>query len=112
AQGVRGRIGVAEMGGKTGTTNDNTDAWFMGYSPQLLGGVWIGCDDQFIRIQNNLGYGGKAAMPVWKYFCDKVYNDKSLGIDRAAKFSIPADVDNIISPADIMEMIDTLPPGA
>jgi len=112
AAGLRGRLGVAEMGGKTGTTNDNTDGWFMGYTPQLLGGVWIGCDDQFIRLENNLGYGGEAARPVWEYFFKKVLGDKTLGIDRDAKFSVPPEVQNEINSADIMEMIDTLPPGA
>ena len=41
-----------EVAGKTGTTNDNSDAWFMGYTPQLLCGVWVGCDDRFIRFQS------------------------------------------------------------
>jgi len=112
AKGLRSRIGVAEMGGKTGTTNDNTDGWFMGYTPQLLGGVWIGCDDQFIRLENNLGMGGEAARPIWEYFFKKVLADKSLAIDKDAKFSIPAEIQGEINSADIMEMIDTLPPGA
>ena len=112
AAGLRARLGIAEMGGKTGTTNDNTDGWFMGYTPQLLGGVWIGCDDQFIRLENNLGYGGQAARPIWEYFFKKVLADKALGIDKDAKFSVPAEMQNEINSADIMEMIDTLPPGA
>ncbi|MFI5185335.1 MAG: transglycosylase domain-containing protein [Chitinophagales bacterium] len=112
AAGLRGRLGIAEMGGKTGTTNDNTDGWFMGYTPQLLGGVWIGCDDQFIRLENNLGMGGEAARPIWEYFFKKVLADKSLGVDKEAKFSVPAEMQNEINSADIMEMIDTLPPGA
>jgi penicillin-binding protein 1A len=112
AAGLRGRLGIAEMGGKTGTTNDNTDGWFMGYTPQLLGGVWIGCDDQFIRLENNLGYGGQAARPIWEYFFRKVLGDKTLGIDKDAKFSVPAEMQSEINSADIMEMIDTLPPGA
>src|ERR1044071_6444605 len=109
AAGLRGRLGAAEMGGKTGTTNDNTDAWFMGYIPQLMGGVWIGCDDQFIRLENNLGFGGRAALPVWEYFFKKDYADKSLGIDKNARFSVPAE-QNQINPADIWESIDTTTP--
>ena len=112
AAGLRGRLGIAEMGGKTGTTNDNTDGWFMGYTPQLLAGAWIGCDDQFIRLENNLGYGGEAARPIWEYFFKKVLADKSLGLDREAKFSVPAELQSEINSADIMEMIDTLSPGA
>ncbi len=43
------RLGLAEMGGKTGTTNDNSDFWFIGYTPQLMAGVWVGCDDRFVH---------------------------------------------------------------
>jgi penicillin-binding protein 1A len=109
AAGLRGRLGAAEMGGKTGTTNDNTDGWFMGYVPQLLGGVWIGCDDPFIRLQNNLGYGGQAARPIWEYFFNKVYADKTLGIDRDAKFIRPADLNMEINSADINNLITNEP---
>lgn len=89
AAGLRNRLGVAEMGGKTGTTNDNSDAWFMGYTPQLLGGVWIGCDDRFIRLESSLGYGGAAARPIWEYFFQKALADKNLGLDRQATFVQP-----------------------
>ena len=57
AAGLRARLGVTEMGGKTGTTNDNSDAWFIGFTPQLSAGVWIGCDDRFVRLEGGLGYG-------------------------------------------------------
>jgi penicillin-binding protein 1A len=89
AAGLRGRLGVSEMGGKTGTTNDNADAWFFGFTPQLLGGVWIGCDDRFIRLESGLGYGGQAARPIWEYFFGKVLADKTLGLDRTARFVQP-----------------------
>ncbi|MBY0536269.1 MAG: transglycosylase domain-containing protein [Chitinophagaceae bacterium] len=89
AGGLRSRLGVAEMGGKTGTTNDNSDGWFIGFTPQLLGGVWIGCDNRFIRLESGLGYGGKAAMPIWEYFFQKVFADNTLAFDRNAKFLVP-----------------------
>ncbi|RYY59463.1 MAG: penicillin-binding protein [Chitinophagaceae bacterium] len=112
AAGLRARLGAAEMGGKTGTTNDNADAWFMGYSPQLLGGVWIGCDDRFIRIENGLGYGGQAAMPIWENFFRKVYADKTLGIEKDAHFAQPADFTNMLNSADPMAVeIDVDPAG-
>ena len=104
------RLGATEMGGKTGTTNDNADAWFMGYVPQLLAGTWIGADDRFIRIENNLGYGGQAARPIWEAFFKKVYADKSLTIDKKATFVKPADLDNEINSADIMNDLSGLPP--
>jgi penicillin-binding protein 1A len=81
-----------EIAGKTGTTNDNSDAWFMGYTPQLLGGVWVGADDRFIRFnKNNLeGQGAHAALPIWAYFYEKCLRDpKLLGIDPNATFVKP-----------------------
>ena len=115
AAGLRGRLGALEMGGKTGTTNDNADAWFVGYVPQLQAGAWVGCDDRFIRLgkYDGRGYGNYAARPIWEYFFRKVYADKSLGIDLDAKFVRPADLENEINSADIMRLIDAVPtPGA
>ena len=60
-----------EIAGKTGTTNDNSDAWFMGYTPQLLAGAWVGCDDRFIRFSSDVGQGSSAALPIWAYFYNK-----------------------------------------
>jgi len=114
ARGLRDRLGVSEMGGKTGTTNDNSDAWFIGYTPQLEAGVWVGCDDRFIRLNKNdaRGYGGFAARPIWEYFFKKVLADKKLGLSRDAKFSKPADVDLLINSADPLNMIYEADPGA
>ncbi len=112
AAGLMYRLGASEMAGKTGTTNDNADAWFMGYTPQLLGGVWVGCDDRFIRNEGNGGFGGAAARPVWEAFFKKVYADKTLGIDRDAVFAKPAELENDINSADLMDMIETVEPGA
>lgn len=92
AAGLRSRLGAAEMGGKTGTTNDNADAWYIGYTPELLAGVWIGSDDRFIRIASTQGYGGRAAMPIWENFFKKAYADKSLELDKNAVFQKPADL--------------------
>ncbi len=112
AAGLRNRLGAAEMGGKTGTTNDNSDAWFLGYTPQLLAGTWIGCDDRFIRLESGLGFGGRAAMPIWEYFFKKVYADKTLGITRDARFQQPENM-NIQAIRDYDNSIDkSLQPGA
>jgi penicillin-binding protein 1A len=104
-----------EIAGKTGTTNDNTDAWFMGYTPQLLAGVWVGCDDNFLHFPKSsaLGYGGYAAMPVWSKFVGKCQDDKkATGIDANAKFTKPENMDKEII-LDYMQMDgNDLPPGA
>ena len=81
-----------DVAGKTGTTNQNTDAWFMGYTPQLLAGSWVGCDDQFIHFNkdNYDGQGARAAMPIWAYFYEKVSHDPNIiGIDPSTTFAKP-----------------------
>jgi penicillin-binding protein 1A len=109
AAGLMYRLGASEMGGKTGTTQGNADAWFIGYSPQLLAGTWIGCDDRFIRIESGEGYGGLAARPIWESFFKKVYADKTLGIDQKAVFQKPADLQNQMLDADISGIIESAP---
>ena len=109
AAGLRSRLGAAEMGGKTGTTNENSDAWFIGYTPQLLAGSWIGCDNRFISLAGGLGYGGRAAMPMYEYFYQKVYADKTLGIERDVKFIKPESMKNDAM-FDYMNIQDQAPP--
>ncbi|TKC00225.1 penicillin-binding protein 1A [Pedobacter cryophilus] len=71
------------IGGKTGTTNDNSDGWFMGITPQLVGGVWTGCEDRAIHFRStNLGEGANTALPIFALFLKKVYADNSLGIKK------------------------------
>lgn len=106
AAGLRNRLGIAEMGGKTGTTNDNSDGWFLGFTPQLLGGVWVGCDDRFIKLESGLGYGGKAALPIWEYFFQKAMSDKTLGLDKTAKFVQPENIRSDYNPG----LFDPNPP--
>ena len=112
AAGLRARLGASEMGGKTGTTNSNADFWFMGYTPQLLGGAWVGCDDRFITIESSAYYGGSVARPIWEAFFKKVYADKTLGVERDARFVQPADYDNQVNSADLIPIeIDPNPAG-
>jgi len=112
AAGLRQRLGVAEMGGKTGTTNDNSDAWFMGYTPQLVAGVWVGCDDRFIHLNSGGSLGAQAARPVWEYFFSKALADNTLGLDKQARFARP----DSVRPGELYDyqnLIEkTPPPGA
>ena len=89
AQGLRQRLGLAEMGGKTGTTNDNADTWFLGYTPQLLAGAWVGCDDRFIQLEGQSSDGGHIARPIWENFFRLALADRSLGLDKNARFAKP-----------------------
>ncbi|WP_407528308.1 transglycosylase domain-containing protein [Lacibacter sp. MH-610] len=75
-----------EIAGKTGTTNDNTDTWFIGFTPQLLAGGWVGCDDPFLKM---VGEGNRTALPIWGYFMSSVLNDKTLAISKDAVFVQP-----------------------
>jgi penicillin-binding protein 1A len=75
-----------DAAGKTGTTNDFTDAWFVGFTPQLVAGVWIGFDNQRIKFTGWYGQGGKAAAPIWGRLMAKIYNDSKLDY-RKLKFS-------------------------
>ncbi len=78
------------IGGKTGTTNDNSDGWFMGITPQLVAGVWTGCEDRAIHFRTtNLGEGANTALPVFALFMKKVYADASLGIKKNIDFPTP-----------------------
>ncbi|GGA89216.1 transglycosylase domain-containing protein [Puia dinghuensis] len=92
AKGLRERLGLAEMGGKTGTTNDNSDCWFIGYTPQLLAGGWVGCDDRFIHLESRSADGGHVTRPIWESFFAKALADKSLGLNRNALFTKPDSV--------------------
>ena len=79
-----------EIGGKTGTTNNNSDAWFIGFTPQLVSGVWVGGEDRDIHFDNMaMGQGATMALPIWAYFMRKVYNDRTLGYSSKVKFDLP-----------------------
>lgn len=89
---VRSRFGLtAEMGGKTGTTNYNADGWFMGFTPELVAGTWVGGDERFIHF-NTMAYGQGASMalPIYGRFMKKVYADPSLKMSQSARFEFPA----------------------
>lgn len=85
---LRSRYGIsAEMGGKTGTTNSNSDTWFMGFTPELVTGVWIGGDERYIHFNTMaLGQGARAALPVYGLYMKKVYADSKLKYRQDAKF--------------------------
>jgi penicillin-binding protein 1A len=87
-----GLYDIANIAGKTGTTNKNTDAWYIGFTPQLLAGVWVGCDDPLLRfLYTETGQGSRAAMPIWGLFMKKAYNDPKLKLKKDMKFFMPSD---------------------
>ena len=78
--------------GKTGTTQDFTDAWFVGYTPQLSAGVWVGFDDPRIKFGGWYGQGGRAAAPIWGRFMKAIYDDPNTTMPLAY-FEMPSDVE-------------------
>ncbi len=72
-----------EIAGKTGTTNDNSDGWFIGYTPKITAGVWVGAEDRYVHFSNNnLGQGANMALPIWGLWMKKVLKDGTLGISE------------------------------
>lgn len=85
------------IAGKTGTTQNQSDGWFMGMVPNLVTGVWVGCEDRSARFRSlTYGQGATAALPVWGYFMKKCYEDETLNVskedfDRPANLGIKVD---------------------
>ncbi len=98
---LRGQFGfTGDMGGKTGTNNDNRDAWFVGITPQLIGGAWVGNDDQRVSLATG-GEGSIMALPIFGEFLRKVYDNTTLGITQNEHFAKPAGAVSFDCPRDI-----------
>ncbi len=79
-----------DVGGKTGTTQGNSDGWFVGFTPALTAGVWVGCADRNVNFNySNLGRGSYMAMPIWSKFMAKAYNDPALPYNLKQKIVPP-----------------------
>lgn len=91
---VRNYIRV-DCGGKTGTTDNHSDAWFIGYTPELVAGCWVGGEDRDIHFDSmEFGQGSRMALPVWGLFMQKVYKNASqLGYSTEERFDIPEGFD-------------------
>ena len=84
----------AQMGGKTGTTNRNSDAWFMAVTPDLVSGAWVGGEDRDIHFDSMaMGQGATMALPIYAYYIKKVYANSALPYKPDAVFDLPEDFD-------------------
>ncbi len=94
ASGELRRMGIpetVEIAGKTGTTQNNSDGWFMGITPNLATGVWVGWEDRATHFwSTGEGQGARMALPIWGIFMKKVWADKELGITPDDKFAKPS----------------------
>lgn len=89
---IRSKYGItAEICGKTGTTQRNADGWFMGFTPSLVNGVWVGGDERDIHFDSMAnGQGASMALPIWALYMKKVYSNPQLGYSQGEKFAIPS----------------------
>lgn len=91
--GVRARFKYglkAPMGGKTGTSQNHSDGWFVGFTPSLVSGVWVGGEDRSIHFDNmSAGQGANMALPIWAIYMQKVYADEELGYSKEEQFDVP-----------------------
>lgn len=98
-----------DAAGKTGTTNDFADAWFVGATPQLVAGVWVGFDDRRVQFTGDYGQGGRAAAPIWGRLMGKVYNNKALGY-MPTHFDMAADSADTVGVETMLEPPVEVPP--
>lgn len=103
---VRARYGIkADMGGKTGTSNNHSDGWFMGFTPSLVSGCWVGGEERDIHFDTMLyGQGASMALPIWAIYMNKVFADKNLGYSQDEVFDLPEDLDPCAEPFSDEEM--------
>ena len=88
---ARFRYGLkSPMGGKTGTSQNHSDGWFVGFTPSLVSGVWVGGEDRSIHFDNmSSGQGANMALPIWSIYMQKVLADEELGYDPQEQFDVP-----------------------
>ena len=101
---------TAQTGGKTGTTNDNADGWFMAFTPDLVSGTWVGGEDRYIHFNNMAqGQGAAMALPIYGRYISKVYADPSLHYSQSSRFEFPAGLNpcaGAYAPDDEEEVVD------
>ncbi len=90
--------------GKTGTTQDFSDAWFVGYTPELVAGVWVGFDDHRVKFTDWYGQGAKAALPIWAMFMEGAYKEFNIPVTY---FELAAGIEEVTVCKTTMEQGDT-----
>ena len=98
---LRFRYGLkGQMAGKTGTTNDNSDGWYIGYTPSITAGIWVGAEDRYVHFASTaLGQGANMALPIWGLWMKKCLADGTLGISEEDVFNLPEGVASWCDPS-------------
>lgn len=109
ARRLRYRYGLRnDIAGKTGTTQNNSDGWFLGFTPKIVAGVWVGAETPQVHFRStSLGQGGYSALPIWGSFMQKVYRDKKLRDWHYGQFTPPAD--SILALMDCPHFLPEMP---
>lgn len=98
---------TGQIGAKTGTTNLNSDGWFIGFTPDLVTGVWVGGEDRDIHFGSMaMGQGATVSLPIWALYMKSLYAHPDLGYDPEAKFDLPEGYDPCAK--DSTSMVDDL----
>ncbi len=102
---IRNRFGIrVPMGGKTGTTQNHSDGWFMGFTPSLVGGVWVGGEDRSIHFDRMAeGQAANMALPIFGIFLQKVFANPDLGYTQTETFSVSPQYRNVCPPSSILQ---------
>lgn len=96
----------SEFAGKTGTTQNNTDAWFIGMNPKIIAGVWVGGDSPVVRFRNaTYGQGAYSALPVYAYFFQDIFNDPKYNYLKNLSFNIPDTLKTTFECNDFEELV-------
>ena len=84
---------TAQIGGKTGTTNNNSDGWFMGFTPELVAGTWVGGEERYIHFNRTRdGQGAEMALPIFAKFIKALYDDPKQPYSQKTTFNFPSDI--------------------
>jgi penicillin-binding protein 1A len=95
---------TADIAGKTGTTQNQSDGWFMGITPELVTGVWTGGDLRAIHFEGlSMGQGANMALPVYGYFMNKIYRDPTLGYSQETRFEVPEGINMDLDCSKVMK---------
>lgn len=107
---LRYRYGFkADIGGKTGTTQNNSDGWFIGVTPELVSGAWVGGEDRSIHFDSmKEGQGASMALPIWALYMQKIYADETLSYSDTTRFDIPKELEKEYRECISQEPVDDL----
>ena len=94
----------SEVAGKTGTTQNYADGWFVGFTPEYTAGAWVGADYPAIHFKTKYGQGAYSALPIWAGFFNKLYNDKQFSKLKNSRFSMPDTIQTMLNCKDYIEL--------